>query len=108
MRQKTSAKKNRGSPVEAPWHIVRLRILPQYRLEVEFVDGTAGIVELEQFLFQDNPGVFEPLRDPARFAQAFVDETWGAVTWPEGLDLAPDAMYDDIRASGRSVPSPIE
>lgn len=103
MRETTSAKRNRGSPVETPWLVVRVGILPQYRLEVEFVDGTVGVVELESFLFQDDPGVFEPLRDPARFAEAFVDETWGCVTWPGGLDLAPDAMYDDIRGTSRRV-----
>ena len=27
----------------------------------------------------------------------------GAVQWPNGADLAPDAMYDEIRANGRWV-----
>jgi hypothetical protein len=40
-------------------------------------------------------GVFEPLRDPSRFAQAFVDH--GAVAWPGDLDLAPDAMYSQFK-----------
>ena len=38
---------------------------------------------------------FEPLRDPAVFAQARV--VLGAIQWPNGADLAPDAMYDAIR-----------
>jgi hypothetical protein len=42
--------------------------------------------------------VFEALRDDRFFAQATVAE--GAVRWPNGADLAPDAMYDAIRASG--------
>jgi hypothetical protein len=28
---------------------------------------------------------------------------FGAVVWPNGEDLAPDAMYDAIRASGEWV-----
>lgn len=42
--------------------------------------------------------VFEPLRDTALFAQAQV--VMGAVCWPSGADLAPDAMYDAIRENG--------
>jgi hypothetical protein len=46
-------------------------------------------------------GVFAPLRDPEVFAQARV--ALGAVEWPGGPDLAPDAMYDAIREHGRWV-----
>lgn len=42
--------------------------------------------------------IFEPLRDAQLFAQVRLD--LGAVTWPNGADLAPDAMYDSIRATG--------
>ena len=39
--------------------------------------------------------VLEPLRDPAVFAQARV--VLGAIQWPNGADIAPDAMSDAIR-----------
>jgi hypothetical protein len=45
--------------------------------------------------------VFEPLRDPAIFSEARV--TTGAVEWPNGAGLAPDAMYDAIRENGTWV-----
>jgi len=47
-------------------------------------------------------GVFRSLADPALFAQAGVE--MGAVTWPGGLDLAPDAMHDSIAQRGEFVP----
>ena len=43
-------------------------------------------------------GVFEALRVPAFFAKAYLD--CGAVTWPNGADLAPDEMHKEIRRSG--------
>jgi Protein of unknown function (DUF2442) len=46
--------------------------------------------------------VFEALRDDAAFAQARVE--LGAVTWPSGADLAPDAMYDAILEHGSWAP----
>jgi hypothetical protein len=45
--------------------------------------------------------VFAALRDPRTFSQARVE--LGVVTWPGELDLAPDAMYDEIRAYGKWV-----
>jgi Protein of unknown function (DUF2442) len=94
---------NRTTEVEPPiWHTVPWRVtsvtaLPDSRLHVTFVDGVAGNVDMRSFLSDpriDNT-VFEPLRDPAVFNQARV--VLGAIQWPNGADLAPDAMYDAIR-----------
>jgi hypothetical protein len=46
-------------------------------------------------------GVFEPLKDPAVFSQVRVEA--GAVTWPGEIDLAPDAMYNEIKRSGEWI-----
>jgi hypothetical protein len=66
---------------------------------VRFADGTEGEVDTSPMVFGRKAGVFERLRDPGEFAEAYVDE--GVVAWPCGLDLAPDAMYDEIKANGR-------
>jgi Protein of unknown function (DUF2442) len=42
--------------------------------------------------------IFEPLQDPSFFSKVTVDE-FGAVCWPNGADLAPDALYERIRAA---------
>jgi Protein of unknown function (DUF2442) len=44
--------------------------------------------------------VFEPLKDPEFFRQVRIDE-FGAVCWPNGADLAPDALYDKIKSTAR-------
>jgi Protein of unknown function (DUF2442) len=75
--------------------IVSARPLKRFRLEITFDDGTRGVVSLEGRLFGP---VFEPLQDRALFERVFVDE-FGAVCWPNGADLAPDALYEQIRAS---------
>ncbi len=53
---------------------------------------------MKEFLFSDQAGVFADLRDPDMFAQATL--IFGAVTWPGELDIAPDTMYDQIKAAG--------
>lgn len=86
-----------------PWRVTSVKPLPDFRLQVTFVDGTAGEVELGKLLQRPDIGttVFGPLRDAATFEQAKV--VLGAVTWPSGVDLAPDAMHDAIRRHGRWV-----
>ena len=74
------------------WRIDKLKVLPEYRLEVEFADGVSGVLDYSRELWGP---VFEPLRDPERFAEVGIDE-FGAVCWPNGADLAPDAMYEDL------------
>ena len=87
----------------APWRVVSVRPDEDFRLHVAFVDGTAGDVQLRAFV--ESPSVngtlFEPLRDPGYFREVRIE--LGAVMWPNGADLAPDAMYDAIRASGNWV-----
>ena len=83
-----------------PWRVVSVAVLPEARLSVTFVDGTAGEVDMSAFLATPRirGTLFEPLRDPAVFAQAEI--VLGAVHWPNGANLAPDAMYDAIRERG--------
>jgi hypothetical protein len=83
--------------------VAAVEALPEFRLRVAFIDGTSGEVDLASFLRRPEvaEGVFAPLREPQVFARARV--VLGAVEWPGGPDLAPDAMYDAIREHGRWV-----
>jgi hypothetical protein len=87
----------------APWRVVSVRPDENFRLHVVFVDGTAGDVHLGAFIESTSikGTLFERLRDPTYFRQVRIE--LGAVAWPNGADLAPDAMYDAIRASGEWV-----
>jgi len=86
----------------AAWSIVRFKVLPEYKIEVSFADGTTGIADLAPRLSQGPLGDgFDPLCDEKMFARVFLDH--GALTWPGEIDLAPDAMYERIRSSGKSI-----
>ena len=86
----------------AVWSIVRFKLLANYQIEVSFADGTAGVADLAPRLSQGPMGDgFDALRNEALFAKAYLEH--GALTWPGGIDLAPDAMYQRIRESGTST-----
>ena len=75
--------------------VIRVKPLPAYRLFVEFADGVKGEVDLSNRLFGP---IFEPLKDLDFFAQAVIDE-FGVICWPNGADLAPDALHETIAES---------
>jgi hypothetical protein len=74
--------------------VVTVKALADWNLELAFSDGTRGIISLKDRLFGP---IFEPLKDQGFFAQVRVDE-FGAVCWPNGADLAPDALYEKVKA----------
>ena len=77
-------------------------MLSNHKIEVTFADGTFGTVDLAPRLSQGPLGDgFDALCDEHVFSQVFLDH--GALTWPGGIDLAPDAMYQRIRSAGTSI-----
>lgn len=87
-----------GGVSNVPWHVMSVKALPDFQLLVQFADGTEGKVEMREQIFSEGAGVFRTLRDASVFADVVADD--GVVTWANGLDIAPDATYDDIRAYG--------
>lgn len=79
------------------WDVVDVQPLENRTLRVTFSDGVCGTVRIDRAYCT---GVFSPLLDEDLIKQATVQ--YGAVTWPNGLDLAPDTMYMQIRQSPAS------
>lgn len=75
-------------------HIIRVRPTAGYRLWLRFSDGTEGEVDLGLEL---EGLVFEPLRDPAVFAQVAIDPDVHTIAWPNGADFAPEFLHELMR-----------
>ena len=84
-----------------PWRVSSVEPLPGYRLQVQFVDGLTGIVDMAALVASPSAGVFARLRDTAIFTHVHIE--FGAVAWPGEIDLAPAAMHAAIRRSGEWV-----
>jgi hypothetical protein len=73
--------------------VTDVEVIGEHDLRLTFEDGTVGDVS---FGDEEWTGVFEPLRDPARFAKVEVEA--GTIVWPEdGLDMAPEPLYADAK-----------
>ncbi len=89
----------------APWRVLNIKIEPGHRLQVTFMDGSTGWVDLSQWLRSGriDGSIFEALREEDFFRLAAVE--LGVITWPNGADLSPDAMYDALQQSAEWKPS---
>ncbi len=80
--------------MSASYEIRTVEHLGGYRLRLTFADGLESDVDLTEKLSGQLGPVFEPLRDQLFFAQVSVDPDIGTVVWPNGADLAPDALHE--------------
>ena len=72
--------------------VVKVHVRPPYGLNLAFDDGSTRDVDLADDLWGP---MFEPLKDPAFFAQVSIDH--GTVVWPNGLDLDPLVLHGDFK-----------
>jgi hypothetical protein len=77
--------------------VTHLERLGGFRLRVRFNDGTEGVHDFAPVVGEDGPMV-ELLRDPAYFARVFLE--FGAPTWPNGFDIAPEWLRREMEAAG--------
>lgn len=83
-----------GVKAAAPWRVRSVEVLPGYRLVVTCNDGTSGIVDLSQLVSDEKAGIFAALRDEPMFAQVRIE--LGALVWPNGADLDPEWLHEEI------------
>jgi hypothetical protein len=63
-------------------------------IATRFDDGSEKHLDISQ--------LFKPLKDPKFFAKFFIES--GTLAWPNGVDIAPEALYDatDIRIKSKT------
>ena len=66
-------------------------VVGDHVLRLLFSDGTVGDVD---FSAEHWTGTPEPLNDPEYFARVAVNAEAGTVVWPNGIDLAPEPLYE--------------
>jgi len=75
------------------YNVIAAKHVRNYTVWVRFQDGTEGEVDLTSELWGP---VFEPLKDEQLFAKVTVAE-YGTIAWPNGADLAPEFLYQQVR-----------
>jgi hypothetical protein len=94
MRKRTATVSAARAPII---DVVSVRPLGGYKLRVAFSDGSSGVYDFSSTAARDGEMV-KPLKHPAFFARVFVE--LGALSWPNGYELDPIALYDRMAAAG--------
>jgi len=77
--------------------VTRLERLAGFRLRVRFSDGSEGTHDFSAMVGE--PGsMLAPLRDQTYFERVFLE--FGAPTWPNGFDIAPEWLRREMDAAG--------
>ena len=72
-------------------NVIKAQVVGPFSVEMTFSDGITKRVNLERWLSGE---VFEPLRDPAFFAQMRLKPGDITISWPNGADHAPEFLYE--------------
>lgn len=73
------------------WDVKTVKPLSDFRIYVEVEDGRKGVFDLKPYL---NHGVFRELRNVHYFNRVGI--LFGAVTWPNEQDIAPETLLDEM------------
>ena len=78
------------------YDVLEARYLHDFVVWLRFRDGTAGEIDLAPVLWGE---VFEPLKDVEYFRTFNVHPLFQTLTWPNGADIAPEYLHDNIRVT---------
>ncbi len=84
--------------------VVKVEYIGGYVYHIQFDDGLGGEVDLEPYVGRGP--VFEPLRDQTFFRRATVEG--GTIAWPNGADIAPETLYEQIESANKSLQPTVE
>jgi len=76
--------------------VIGVRSMGDYKLEIEFSDGTIGVRDFADIAKKTGP-MAEPMKDAAYFQRVFIED--GALTWPNGYDWDPIALHEEMKAA---------
>ena len=74
--------------------LIEARHVSEFIVSTRFDDGTEKSIDISQWF---KGPVFEPLKDPKFFKRFFIEA--GTLCWPNGVDIAPEALYSARESS---------
>ncbi len=74
--------------------VIEVKVVKEYKLALKFEDGREGEIDIDQII--DFDGIFSPLKNKEFFDQVYVNPDIGTICWPNGADISPVFLYENI------------
>lgn len=81
--------------------IAEVKALRDHRVWLRFENGVVGEVDLSDLAGE---GVFAAWNEPGFFAKVTIDPVTHTLSWPRGIDLCPDALFEDVQRTSQDDP----
>jgi hypothetical protein len=81
--------------------VTSCKYLGGFRIRVSFSDGLEGEADLGHF-FAGRKGLLGELQDENAFAKVGVNEEFGVLAWPNGVEFDPLLLWSEV--TGRPIP----
>jgi len=75
--------------------VVRSELKENYKVHIEFNDGTVGIIDFYDKLKNDHRQIVRELLDLEKFRT--VKTELDTICWDNGVDFAPEYLYEQIK-----------
>lgn len=78
------------------WIVEDAEYIEEFKIKVWFRDGSVKIVDFKNSLFSEPTGeVFQPLKEIEIFKQVKFSEDASTIVFPNGVDIAPEWLYEN-------------
>ena len=86
------------------YEVVEFSYLGEYKIQLKFKNGKSGGIDFIEY--HRKGGIFSKFSDINFFKQVYINPEFGVLTWPGGIDIAPETIYS--KATGEPLPDWIE
>jgi hypothetical protein len=87
-------------------YVIHAKYLEDYKIHVQFNDKKEGIIDLKDTIFKDHRPIFKELTNLSLFKNLHVDKD--TIVWSNGLDLAPEFLYQHMLTSFGPADPPMQ
>ena len=74
--------------------VVNAKYVKDYQIWLRFNDNTEKIIDFKKKIFAEKRSFFTMLKDVEYFKKVSFNQEGDTIQWPNGVDIAPETLYE--------------